>query len=208
MSSRSNGVTNVRLSRSTTARVSRSPACSASLMRLISSTPVSGKPSSNSTSSREMSTAFDEAAANSEKNSRLCGVSLSSNLIAPLLSLLFTFHSLQATGSDGRPRKAQLSCAWSMLAALPRHPSFWDELSDHPEVVWGALVALVIVVLLTPAVGGMARLLGAVDQPGGRRLHTRPIPRLGGLALFLGVIVPALAFLKLTSETESEPAEP
>src|SRR5438105_4021738 len=88
-----------------------------------------------------------------------------------------------------------------MLAALARHRSCWQELSDHVEVVWGAVVALVIVVLLTPAVGGMARLLGAVDQPGGRRLHTRPIPRLGGLALFLGVIVPALAFLKLTSET-------
>jgi UDP-GlcNAc:undecaprenyl-phosphate/decaprenyl-phosphate GlcNAc-1-phosphate transferase len=87
-----------------------------------------------------------------------------------------------------------------MLAALPRHPSFWDELTDHPEVVWAAIVALVVVVLLTPAVGGMARLLGVVDKPGGRRLHTRPIPRLGGLALFLGVIVPSLAFLKLNSE--------
>src|SRR5437870_8532271 len=83
-----------------------------------------------------------------------------------------------------------------MLAA-----SFWNELSDHLEVVWGAVLALVVVVLLTPAVGGMARLLGVVDQPGGRRPHTRPIPRLGGLALFLGVIVPALAFLKLSSET-------
>jgi UDP-GlcNAc:undecaprenyl-phosphate GlcNAc-1-phosphate transferase len=89
----------------------------------------------------------------------------------------------------------------SVLALLPRHPSFWDELTDHPEVIWAALVALAIVVALTPAVGGMARLLGVVDRPGGRRLHTRPIPRLGGLALFLGVIVPALAFLKLTSET-------
>src|SRR5216684_3420830 len=88
-----------------------------------------------------------------------------------------------------------------MLAALARHLSFWQELSDHVEVVWGAVVALVIVVLLTPAVGGMARLLGAVDQPGGRRLHTRPIPRLGGLALFLGVIVPALAFVTFTTET-------
>src|SRR5207248_724700 len=88
-----------------------------------------------------------------------------------------------------------------MLAAIVRHPSFWDELTDHPEVVWAAVVALVIVVLLTPAVGGMARLLGVVDNPGGRRVHTRPIPRLGGLALFLGVIVPALAFLKLSSET-------
>ncbi len=87
-----------------------------------------------------------------------------------------------------------------MVGLIP-HPSFWTELTDHPEVIWGAILALVIVVLLTPAVGGMARLLGAVDEPGGRRLHSRPIPRLGGLALFFGVMVPALAFLKLSSET-------
>src|SRR5262249_59126622 len=88
----------------------------------------------------------------------------------------------------------------SLLGALPRHSTFWDKLTDHPEVIWAGLLALVIVVLLTPAVGGMARLLGVVDEPGGRRLHKRPIPRLGGLALFLGVIVPALAFLKLNGE--------
>src|SRR5436309_5130268 len=76
----------------------------------------------------------------------------------------------------------------------------WETLTDHLEVLYGAVLALVIVVLLTPAVGGMARLLGVVDKPGGRRLHSRPIPRLGGLALFLGVIVPALAFLTLNSE--------
>src|SRR5580765_2537702 len=77
----------------------------------------------------------------------------------------------------------------------------WDELTSNLEVVWGALVALVIVVLLTPAVGGMARLLGVVDRPeGGRRPNPRGIPRLGGLALFLGVFVPALAFLPLTDE--------
>ena len=52
----------------------------------------------------------------------------------------------------------------------------------------------------------MARLLGAVDQPGGRRLHTRPIPRLGGLALFFGVIVPSLAFLKLDLGDARAPA--
>src|SRR5881397_2103739 len=73
-------------------------------------------------------------------------------------------------------------------------------LADHLEVVWGALLAAAIVVLLTPAVGGMARLLGAVDRPEGRRLNRRTVPRLGGLALFFGIFVPALAFLDLSHE--------
>src|SRR2546428_375000 len=73
-------------------------------------------------------------------------------------------------------------------------------LADHLEVIWGGLLAAAIVVLLTPAVGGMARLLGAVDRPEGRRLNRSTVPRLGGLALFFGIFVPALAFLDLSGE--------
>src|SRR2546429_192119 len=47
----------------------------------------------------------------------------------------------------------------------------------------------------------LARRLGAVDQPDGRRLHLLPVPRLGGIALFFGIIVPALAFLNFSRET-------
>ena len=74
-------------------------------------------------------------------------------------------------------------------------------LGDHLEIVYGMAVAVAIVVLLTPAVGGMARRLGVVDEPDSRRLNRLPIPRLGGLALFFGIIVPALAFLRFSSET-------
>jgi UDP-GlcNAc:undecaprenyl-phosphate/decaprenyl-phosphate GlcNAc-1-phosphate transferase len=77
----------------------------------------------------------------------------------------------------------------------------YDELRSNPEVLYGAGIAFLVVVLLTPAVGGMARLLGAVDRPGERRLNRRPIPRLGGLAIFLGLVVPALAFLDLSGES-------
>jgi UDP-GlcNAc:undecaprenyl-phosphate/decaprenyl-phosphate GlcNAc-1-phosphate transferase len=76
-----------------------------------------------------------------------------------------------------------------------------DTLADHLEIIWGALLAAAIVVLLTPAVGGMARLLGVVDQPGVRRMNRSTVPRLGGLALFFGIFVPALAFLDLSGET-------
>jgi UDP-GlcNAc:undecaprenyl-phosphate/decaprenyl-phosphate GlcNAc-1-phosphate transferase len=78
----------------------------------------------------------------------------------------------------------------------------WNTLTDHLEVVYGAALALVIVVLLTPAVGGMARMLGVVDRPGMRRLNRSPVPRLGGLALFFGIFIPALAFLPLGRETK------
>jgi UDP-GlcNAc:undecaprenyl-phosphate GlcNAc-1-phosphate transferase len=78
----------------------------------------------------------------------------------------------------------------------------WNTLTDNLEVVYGAALALVIVVLLTPAVGGMARMLGVVDRPGMRRLNRSPVPRLGGLALFFGIFVPALAFLPLGRETK------
>jgi UDP-GlcNAc:undecaprenyl-phosphate GlcNAc-1-phosphate transferase len=75
-----------------------------------------------------------------------------------------------------------------------------EELRETPEVLYGAALALLIVLLLTPAVGGMARRLGAVDPAERRRLNVLPIPRLGGLALFFGILVPALAFLPASRE--------
>ncbi|MEX2212092.1 MAG: MraY family glycosyltransferase [Gaiellaceae bacterium] len=68
----------------------------------------------------------------------------------------------------------------------------------HMDVLWGFLVALGVVLVLTPGVGRIGRVLGIVDEPGERRrLHVHPVPRLGGIAIFLGLLVPSLAFVEL-----------
>lgn len=75
----------------------------------------------------------------------------------------------------------------------------WNVFTAHLDVLWGFLVAFAVVVVLTPAVGRVARVLGVVDEPGEeRRMHLRAVPRLGGLAIFLGIFIPALAFLDLS----------
>src|SRR5262249_60303535 len=49
--------------------------------------------------------------------------------------------------------------------------------------------------------GGLSRMLVVcVRSVGGRRATPRGVPRLGGLALFLGIFVPSLAFLPLSDE--------
>jgi len=74
----------------------------------------------------------------------------------------------------------------------------WEELRDTPEVVYGALTAFLIVLALSPAVGRVARVLGAVDRRAEGERDRPSVPRLGGLAMFLGVIVPSVAFLPLS----------
>ena len=76
MSSRSNGVTNVRLSRSTNSCVSRSPSCSSSLMRAQPASVVSsGKVSSRKTSSssRDGDAVVRRRGRRARRTSRFCG---------------------------------------------------------------------------------------------------------------------------------------
>jgi UDP-GlcNAc:undecaprenyl-phosphate GlcNAc-1-phosphate transferase len=76
----------------------------------------------------------------------------------------------------------------------------WGQFTDHLQVLWGALSALTIVLVLTPAVGRAARYLRLADRPVEAERARHEIPRLGGLALFLGLFVPSLAFLPLGGE--------
>jgi UDP-GlcNAc:undecaprenyl-phosphate GlcNAc-1-phosphate transferase len=76
----------------------------------------------------------------------------------------------------------------------------WNQLTDHLQVLYGFAAALVIVLVLTPAVGRSARYLRLVERPQEGERERPTVPRLGGLALFLGILVPSLAFLPLGGE--------
>jgi UDP-GlcNAc:undecaprenyl-phosphate GlcNAc-1-phosphate transferase len=58
-----------------------------------------------------------------------------------------------------------------------------------------ALVAALVVLVTTPLSSRLARAVGAVDLPSDRRIHREPTPRLGGLAMLAGFLVPVLYFL-------------
>ena len=62
------------------------------------------------------------------------------------------------------------------------------------------VAAFVMSFAATPVVKSFARRVGAMDVPkDGRRMHDHPIPRLGGLAMFLGFILSVLLFADITT---------
>jgi UDP-GlcNAc:undecaprenyl-phosphate/decaprenyl-phosphate GlcNAc-1-phosphate transferase len=64
--------------------------------------------------------------------------------------------------------------------------------------MWGFLTAAGLVLLLTPLVARLAPIVGGVDDKGDRpRVHgSRPIPRIGGVAIVIGIAVPMIVFIK------------
>ena len=69
------------------------------------------------------------------------------------------------------------------------------------KVMLAILIAFVVSFALTPVVKILAQKVGAMDVPGeARRVHDHPIPRMGGLAIFLGFIVSMLLFVDITQE--------
>lgn len=64
------------------------------------------------------------------------------------------------------------------------------------SIAFLAGVAFLLALFITPVVRNIFRRLGVVDHPGGRKLHSRPVPRVGGVAIFAAYIL-AFALLLL-----------
>ena len=62
------------------------------------------------------------------------------------------------------------------------------------------IIALGIAYLATPRVKTLAVRLGALDNPNSRKVHTEPIPRMGGLAIYAGFLASILCTVHITWE--------
>ncbi|MEZ4210491.1 MAG: MraY family glycosyltransferase [Patescibacteria group bacterium] len=67
-------------------------------------------------------------------------------------------------------------------------------------LVTSLLVAFGISVATTPLVLKWATKFSLFDMPGGRHLHASPTPRLGGLAIYVGILLAALILLGITPQ--------
>jgi len=61
--------------------------------------------------------------------------------------------------------------------------------------------AMAVAFITTPVVKALAQKMGAIDVPkDNRRMHHHPIPRMGGLAIFLGFLLSVLLFVEFTPQ--------
>ena len=69
------------------------------------------------------------------------------------------------------------------------------------KLLLAVTAAIIISYLLTPPVKTFAEKVGAIDVPkDGRRVHDHPIPRMGGLAIFLGFVLSMLLFSEMSTQ--------
>ena len=64
-------------------------------------------------------------------------------------------------------------------------------------------VCLIISALIIPLVKKIAIHINALDIPDERKVHTKPIPRLGGLGIFIGFLIGYMVFGKSTVQMNS-----
>jgi len=74
----------------------------------------------------------------------------------------------------------------------------FSDLSLWLRILRSLLVSGCVAFFMTPQVRKFAVHVGAVDQPSARRINDHPVPRMGGISIFCGLMLSLLFFAKLT----------
>lgn len=77
---------------------------------------------------------------------------------------------------------------------MSRLQSEVDEILNHLFIFF---TALVISMTTIPLMIRLAPRIGMLDNPGPRKVHTTPIPRIGGIGIVLGAVIPLLLWAPL-----------
>lgn len=76
-----------------------------------------------------------------------------------------------------------------------------------PDYVLAFVIAAGVALLVTPGVIFLAKKTGAMDAPDARKVHKRPVPRIGGLGIylaFLASMLVVLSYVPIDSEVSFE----
>lgn len=69
-----------------------------------------------------------------------------------------------------------------------------------PDYILAFLIALIVAYALTPGIISLAKKAGAFDAPDERKVHTTPIPRLGGIGIYFAFMVAVFFTIDITRE--------
>src|SRR3954453_9106900 len=77
-------------------------------------------------------------------------------------------------------------------------PDAIHRLVSEGEAMWGMVAAALLVLAVTPLTVRLAHPIGAVDRPDADRprIHQKPIPRIGGIAIAVGILVPFIVIVR------------
>jgi UDP-GlcNAc:undecaprenyl-phosphate GlcNAc-1-phosphate transferase len=79
--------------------------------------------------------------------------------------------------------------------------SIWDSMNAPSDLIAFA-IALVGSLCLTVPVRRFALQYGMVDHPGPRKVHLRPVPLLGGIAIYLGFVLAILLTMRAVPQQQ------
>src|SRR5712691_9933638 len=86
----------------------------------------------------------------------------------------------------------------SLSLSQPLEP-FWSKLL---LVLGGGIGAFVLAYFLTFAVSAVCWKMAWLDMPSARRIHKKPFPRLGGVAMYLAFVIVSLVLYATYHETK------
>ena len=73
-------------------------------------------------------------------------------------------------------------------------------LVNNVNIYYIVLITFVCSLILVPIVRDIAKHINAIDVPDKRKVHKKPMPRLGGLAIFLSFLIGYMFFAPLTTQ--------